>query len=145
MKDLIHELQEMQATYTVDKFISAGSYGAVCAGLDVSRQMPVAIKRVYSTVSDGRQVNILSEAFLAKRVLREVKLLCHFRHPNILGLRDVLHHRCDGLVGADWHESLIDDVSGVDVLGHFEERDTRLALPVHDGPHGRREAPVAGQ
>ena len=90
MKDLIAELQAMEAPYTVDKFISSGSYGAVCAGLDVLSQTPVAIKRVFSTVSDGRQVNILSDAFLAKRVLREVKLLCHFDHPNILGLRDVL-------------------------------------------------------
>ncbi|KAK7196315.1 Mitogen-activated protein kinase 10 [Novymonas esmeraldas] len=88
MRDLIAELHAMGSPYTVQRFISSGSYGAVCAGVD-SESMPVAIKRVFNTVSDGRTVNILSDSFLCKRVLREIRLLNHFHHPNILGLRDI--------------------------------------------------------
>lgn len=89
MKELVEELQAMGASYTVEKFVSSGSYGAVCAGADAAGNH-VAIKRVYTTVSDGRTLNILSDSFLAKRVLREVKLLNHFHHPNILGLLDLV-------------------------------------------------------
>ncbi|CAD2222914.1 mitogen-activated protein kinase [Angomonas deanei] len=88
MRDLIEELKTMKSPYTVDHFISSGSYGAVCAGYD-SEGGKVAIKRVFNTVSDGHVVNILSDSFLCKRVLREIKLLNHFQHPNILGLRDI--------------------------------------------------------
>eukprot|EP00758_Cryptobia_borreli_P011652 Tbor_TRINITY_DN5680_c0_g2::TRINITY_DN5680_c0_g2_i1::g.9023::m.9023/K04371/MAPK1_3; mitogen-activated protein kinase 1/3 len=86
---VISELEAMSAKYTVDKYISSGSYGAVCAGKDASGT-PVAIKRVYTTVSDGKTVTIMSDSFLGKRVLREVKLLSHFHHKNILGLRNVM-------------------------------------------------------
>lgn len=89
MADVIAELKAMGSKVVVERYLSSGSYGAVCAGRD-EWGTPVAIKRVYTTVSDGRTVTILSDAFLAKRVLREVKLLAHFHHPNILGLRDVM-------------------------------------------------------
>ncbi|CCW65243.1 unnamed protein product [Phytomonas sp. EM1] len=88
MRDLIVELQNARSPYTVKRFISSGSYGAVCAGTD-SEGRPVAIKRVFDTVSEGHNVNILSDSFLCKRVLREIRLLNHFHHPNILGLRDI--------------------------------------------------------
>lgn len=91
MRDLIAELHAMKSPYAVQRFISSGSYGAVCAGVD-REGGPVAIKRVFNTVSDGRTVNILSDAFLCKRVLREIRLLNHFHHPNILGLRDIFVH-----------------------------------------------------
>lgn len=90
LQDLIRELQVLNAPYTIDRFLSSGSYGAVCAGKNSITGEPAAIKRVYTTVSDGKVVNILSDTFLARRVVREVKLLCHFNHPNILGLRDLI-------------------------------------------------------
>lgn len=89
VKELTDELLALRSAYHVQRFLSSGSYGAVCAGTDANNN-PVAIKRVFTTVSDGRTVNILSDAFLAKRVLREVKLLNHFHHPNILGLMDLV-------------------------------------------------------
>lgn len=92
MKDLIRELVEMNQSYVVQRFISSGSYGAVCAGIDKKDNRPVAIKRVFNTFSDGKVVNILSDGFLCKRVLREIRLLNHFHHPNILGLRDIFVH-----------------------------------------------------
>lgn len=88
MADVTAELKAMGSKVVVQRYLSSGSYGAVCAGVDEWGD-PVAIKRVYTTVSDGRTVTILSDNFLGKRVLREVKLLAHFHHPNILGLRDV--------------------------------------------------------
>lgn len=91
-RDLIAELQAMNSQYEVKRFISSGSYGAVCAGMDMGDHRPIAIKRVCNTVSDGKVVNILSDAFLCKRVLREIRLLNHFHHPNILGLRDIFVH-----------------------------------------------------
>ncbi|KEG06681.1 mitogen-activated protein kinase [Trypanosoma grayi] len=91
MRDLIAELEAMHSHYTVQRFISSGSYGAVCAGVD-ENDCPVAIKRVFSTVSDGHTVNILSDPFLCKRVLREIMLLNHFHHPNILGLKNMFVH-----------------------------------------------------
>lgn len=92
MQDLIGELERMGSPYEVHRFISSGSYGAVCAGVDKVSNRPVAIKRVCNTLSDGKVVNILSDSFLCKRVLREIRLLTHFRHPNILGLRDIFMH-----------------------------------------------------
>lgn len=92
MKDLIAELAQMNQSYEVERFISGGSYGAVCAGMDKKDHRPVAIKRVFNTVSDGKLLNILSDSFLCKRVLREIRLLNHFHHPNILGLRDIFVH-----------------------------------------------------
>eukprot|EP00796_Vickermania_ingenoplastis_P010917 gene10917-7575_t len=91
-RDLIAELEAMHSPYEVKRFISSGSYGAVCAGIDKGDHRPVAIKRVCNTVSDGKVVNILSDSFLCKRVLREIRLLNHFHHPNILGLRDIFVH-----------------------------------------------------
>jgi serine/threonine protein kinase len=90
LQDLTREMEAMRAPYTIDRFLASGSYGAVCAGTNQITGEPCAVKRVYTTVSDGKVVNILSDTFLARRVVREVKLLCHFHHPNILGLRDLM-------------------------------------------------------
>lgn len=89
VKELVEELAGLRSAYHVQRFLSSGSYGAVCAGTDANNNQ-VAIKRVFNTVSDNRTVNILSDSFLAKRVLREVKLLNHFHHTNILGVVDLI-------------------------------------------------------
>ena len=89
LEELRRELAAMGAPYSVDRFLSSGSYGAVCGGTFLPTRSPVAVKRVFTTVSDGKVVNILGDTFLARRVVREVKLLSHFTHPNILGLRDL--------------------------------------------------------
>ena len=90
LEDLRKELAAVGSPYNVQKFLSSGSYGAVCAAEFTPTGEPVAVKRVYTTVSDGKVVNILGDTFLARRVVREVKLLSHFTHPNILGLRDLM-------------------------------------------------------
>lgn len=75
--------------WVVTSFIGAGSYGEVCGGRDRLTGRRVAIKRVATCLQHGARKSILSDTFLAKRVLREVALLTHFKHPNILGLHAV--------------------------------------------------------
>jgi serine/threonine protein kinase len=87
---LAGELTDMNVPYSVEAFLSSGSYGIVCAGRDELTRQPVAVKRVYTTRSENKIMNILGDAFLARRVIREVRLLAHFHHPNILGLRDLM-------------------------------------------------------
>lgn len=61
--------------YNVTKEIGQGAYGIVCAAQNVQTQEGVAIKKL---------TNVFSKKILAKRALREIKLLQHFRgHRNV--------------------------------------------------------------
>ncbi|KKK14908.1 mitogen-activated protein [Aspergillus ochraceoroseus] len=60
--------------YNVTKELGQGAYGIVCAATNVQNGEGVAIKKV---------TNVFSKKILAKRALREIKLLQHFRgHRN---------------------------------------------------------------
>ncbi|RWA07517.1 hypothetical protein EKO27_g7578 [Xylaria grammica] len=60
--------------YTVTKELGQGAYGIVCAAVNNQTNEGVAIKKV---------TNVFSKKILAKRALREIKLLQHFRgHRN---------------------------------------------------------------
>ncbi|GAB0145584.1 Subtilisin-like proteinase Spm1 [Epichloe bromicola] len=60
--------------YTVTKELGQGAYGIVCAAVNGQTNEGVAIKKV---------TNVFSKKILAKRALREIKLLQHFRgHRN---------------------------------------------------------------
>mgnify|MGYP001593677241 FL=1 len=83
------ELRGAQVPYSVDRYLSSGSYGSVCAGNDTATGKAVAIKRICGTLVDSGSIFILNDAFLARRVIREVTLLSHFHHENILGLLDI--------------------------------------------------------
>ena len=67
--------------YDLVKAIGAGAYGFVCAARDQHTGDRVAIKKI-------------SQAFRhltdAKRVLRELKILRHFHHENVISIRDIL-------------------------------------------------------
>ncbi|KAL9073887.1 MAG: hypothetical protein Q9157_004594 [Trypethelium eluteriae] len=56
--------------YTVTKELGQGAYGIVCAATNNQTGEGVAIKKV---------TNVFSKKILAKRALREIKLLQHFR------------------------------------------------------------------
>lgn len=61
--------------YTVTKEVGQGAYGVVCAAQDPQTGEGVAIKKL---------TNVFSKKILAKRALRELKLLQHFRgHRNV--------------------------------------------------------------
>ncbi|KHN93898.1 Protein kinase-like domain protein [Metarhizium album ARSEF 1941] len=67
--------------YTVTKELGQGAYGIVCAAVNNQTSEGVAIKKV---------TNVFSKKILAKRALREIKLLQHFRgHRNITCLYDM--------------------------------------------------------
>ncbi|KAJ2978616.1 hypothetical protein NQ176_g3717 [Zarea fungicola] len=67
--------------YTVTKELGQGAYGIVCAAVNNQTSEGVAIKKV---------TNVFSKKILAKRALREIKLLEHFRgHRNITCLYDM--------------------------------------------------------
>lgn len=83
VKDFQDELDQLDTRYTVEKIIGSGSYGVVLRARDKSQDNAlVAIKRVNK--------EIFEEVILAKRILREIKLLAHFHDDNIIGLRNIL-------------------------------------------------------
>ena len=69
--------------YIVNKFVGCGSYGVVCAAVDTHdpAQGLVAIKKIG---------NVFKNETTAKRTLREIKLLLHFDHENVISIRDLM-------------------------------------------------------
>jgi len=67
--------------YSPLKPLGRGAYGVVCSALDKVANRKVAIKKV---------VNAFDDLIDAKRILREVKMLRHFKHENVIGLRDLI-------------------------------------------------------
>eukprot|EP00762_Andalucia_godoyi_P008249 ANDGO_02996.mRNA.1 Extracellular signal-regulated kinase 1 len=75
---------EVDAKYEVKKAVGFGSYGYVCSGTNVDSGERVAIKKipkVFKDLIDG------------KRILREIKLLSHFNHENVISIRDIMKPR----------------------------------------------------
>ena len=60
--------------YTPLKQVGTGAYGVVCAALDKRTNKKIAIKKV---------TNAFQDLIDAKRILREMKLLRHFKHENV--------------------------------------------------------------
>jgi serine/threonine protein kinase len=75
----------VDAAYTIQKFIGCGSFGVVCSALDTVGQ-PCAIKKI---------TNVFRNDTTAKRTLRELKLLLHFDHENVIGIHDVMCNSMD--------------------------------------------------
>jgi mitogen-activated protein kinase 1/3 len=86
---------EVDLCYTPYKLIGRGAHGLVCAArADPAVAVPamddepddgeVAIKKIKSVFTPG--ANFIE----AKRTLREICLLRHMRHENVLSIRDVL-------------------------------------------------------
>lgn len=67
--------------YSPLKPLGRGAYGVVCSALDKVANRKVAIKKV---------VNAFDDLIDAKRILREVKMLRHFKHENVVALRDLV-------------------------------------------------------
>uniref|UniRef100_A0A3Q3EVL1 mitogen-activated protein kinase n=1 Tax=Labrus bergylta TaxID=56723 RepID=A0A3Q3EVL1_9LABR len=71
---------EVPERYRELKQVGTGAYGTVCSAVDVRSGSKVAIKKLYRPFQ--------SELF-AKRAFRELKLLKHMKHENVIGLLDV--------------------------------------------------------
>ena len=82
-----HSFPAGKHTFTVDKrytmirTVGSGAYGVVISASDAKTDTSVAVKMVPKAFSDEID---------AKRILREIKLLKHFRHENIVSLVDMM-------------------------------------------------------
>ncbi|KAI4255470.1 MAG: hypothetical protein LQ352_002563 [Teloschistes flavicans] len=86
--------------YNVTKELGQGAYGIVCAATNNQTGEGVAIKKV---------TNVFSKKILAKRALREIKLLQHFRgHRNITCLYDMDIPRPDNFNETYLYEELME-------------------------------------
>ena len=70
----------VESAYTIQKFVGCGSYGVVCSALNAQEQ-PCAIKKI---------ANVFKNETTAKRTLREIKLLLHFDHENVICISDLM-------------------------------------------------------
>ncbi|KAK7196912.1 mitogen activated protein kinase [Novymonas esmeraldas] len=83
LAELQTEICRLDDRYRLERIIGAGSYGIVIRARDTKDgNRLVAMKRVNKEIFD--------EVILAKRILREIKLLAHFNDDNIIGLRNIL-------------------------------------------------------
>lgn len=71
---------ECPQRYNLIQPIGQGAYGIVCSAEDVITGEKVAIKKIAGIVE-----NVID----CKRTLREMKLLRHFRHNNVIAIKDV--------------------------------------------------------
>jgi len=72
---------DLQKKYQITRELGQGAYGIVCAAKNVQTNQEVAIKKV---------TKIFEKPILAKRALRELKLLVHFNgHENITSIIDM--------------------------------------------------------
>ena len=72
---------ETTPNYAVRKAVGQGAYGLVCSGRNVETNKLVAIKKIPKAFEDTVD---------CKRLLREIKILRHFKHENVLGLVDII-------------------------------------------------------
>ncbi len=72
---------EVDDRYEVKKGVGQGAYGLICAAVDKQSSEQVAIKKVS---------NAFEDAIDCKRMVREMRLLQHFSHENVLNLRDIM-------------------------------------------------------
>ena len=72
---------EVDDRYEVKKKIGQGAYGLICAATDRANGDTVAVKKI---------ANAFEDAIDCKRTLREIRLLQHFNHENVLNLRDIM-------------------------------------------------------
>lgn len=66
--------------YQLKELLGAGAYGSVCEAWDQKQQRCVAVKRIEGVFQDSEH---------CKRILREVAILSHLRHPNIVQIYDL--------------------------------------------------------
>lgn len=68
-------------TYQPIENIGIGAYGVVCSAIHKKTNDRVAIKKI---------PNVFDSKDVAKRTHREIKILKHFKHDNIIHIREIL-------------------------------------------------------
>jgi len=71
---------EAPKRYTVLEPVGQGAYGVVCSAQDEEKRETVAIKKIE---------NAFEHLTFAKRTLRELRILRHLRHENLIDIRQV--------------------------------------------------------
>lgn len=74
-------LFEIDTKYVPIKPIGRGAYGIVCSSVNQETNEKVAIKKIH---------NAFENRVDALRTLRELKLLRHLRHENVIALKDIM-------------------------------------------------------
>ncbi|KAE8709512.1 Mitogen-activated protein kinase 7 [Hibiscus syriacus] len=74
-------LFEIDTKYVPIKPIGRGAYGIVCSSINRETNEKVAIKKIH---------NVFENRVDALRTPRELKLLRHIRHENVIALKDVM-------------------------------------------------------
>ena len=72
---------DVDSRYTLIKPIGHGAYGVVCSATDNKTGEKVAIKKI------NKAFEHLTDT---KRTLREIKILLHFTHENVIRIKDIL-------------------------------------------------------
>lgn len=72
---------DVNTRYSLVGQIGQGAYGTVCSAYDNILGIKVAIKKIPNAFANPKD---------AKRLLREIRLLRHFRHPNIIALKAII-------------------------------------------------------
>lgn len=88
LREKFHDVKfDLEGTdYRASQTIGSGTYGVVCSALQHSTGKQVAIKKI---------MNIFENCVLAKRTLRELKILRHFNHENVIRILDILKLKQD--------------------------------------------------
>ena len=72
---------EVDSRYAIVETIGNGAYGVVCSAVDNKTGCKVAIKKI------SRAFDVPA---ITKRTLREIKILKHFKHDNVIGIKEIL-------------------------------------------------------
>nr|CAF32009.1 osmotic sensitivity map kinase, putative [Aspergillus fumigatus] len=94
---------EITSRYTDLQPVGMGAFGLVCSARDQLTGQPVAVKKIMKP---------FSTPVLSKRTYRELKLLKHLRHENIISLSDIFISPLEDiyfvteLLGTDLHRLL---------------------------------------
>ncbi|CAD5120444.1 DgyrCDS9014 [Dimorphilus gyrociliatus] len=75
--------------YELNDTIGSGAYGVVCSAIHKHTKAKVAIKKI-SKISDHTEI--------ARRTLRELKILRYFKHENVISIRKLMQHSKDGKI-----------------------------------------------
>lgn len=95
----------VDSKYTILETIGCGAYGVVCSAVNNTNGKRVAIKKIS---------NVFDIPAITKRTLRELKILKHFKHDNIISIKEILQPPADlhqfrdvylvlDLMGSDLH------------------------------------------
>lgn len=83
--EVANNVFEVPDRYQLQYAIGQGAYGIVCSAHDTAINEKVAIKKVFNIFEHDREFQ--------KRILREIKILKHFDHENIICLTDLIPPR----------------------------------------------------